>query len=73
MILWVCELSAKAVGIESVYVATDDEQISLLVENAGFKSIITSSKCLTGTDRLAEAANKITADIYINVQFDEPS
>lgn len=72
MILWVCELSAKAVGVDSVYVATDDNQISLLVEEAGFKTIMTSSKCLTGTDRLAEAANKVDADIYINVQGDEP-
>jgi 3-deoxy-manno-octulosonate cytidylyltransferase (CMP-KDO synthetase) len=33
---------------------------------------MTSNQCLTGTDRLAEAANKIPADIYINVQGDEP-
>ena len=33
---------------------------------------MTSEQCLTGTDRLAEAANKVQADIYINVQGDEP-
>jgi 3-deoxy-manno-octulosonate cytidylyltransferase (CMP-KDO synthetase) len=33
---------------------------------------MTSEQCLTGTDRLAEATNKIKADIYINVQGDEP-
>ncbi len=72
MILWVSELSAKAVGKENVYIATDDERISKIVTDAGFNAIITSDQCLTGTDRLAEAANKISADIYINVQGDEP-
>jgi 3-deoxy-manno-octulosonate cytidylyltransferase (CMP-KDO synthetase) len=72
MILWVSELSAKAVGQENVYIATDDERISKVVTTAGFNAIMTSEQCLTGTDRLAEVANKIQADIYINVQGDEP-
>ncbi|MEO1943091.1 MAG: 3-deoxy-manno-octulosonate cytidylyltransferase [Candidatus Thioglobus sp.] len=72
MILWVSELSAQAVGKENVYIATDDERISKAVTTAGFNAIMTSNQCLTGTDRLAEAANKIPADIYINVQGDEP-
>jgi 3-deoxy-manno-octulosonate cytidylyltransferase (CMP-KDO synthetase) len=72
MILWVSELSAQAVGKENVYIATDDERISEVVAAAGFNAIMTSEQCLTGTDRLAEAANKVQADIYINVQGDEP-
>jgi 3-deoxy-manno-octulosonate cytidylyltransferase (CMP-KDO synthetase) len=72
MILWVSELSAQAVGKENVYIATDDERISEVVTTAGFNAIMTSDRCLTGTDRLAEASNKISADIYINVQGDEP-
>jgi 3-deoxy-manno-octulosonate cytidylyltransferase (CMP-KDO synthetase) len=72
MILWVSELSAQAVGKENVYIATDDERISKVVTTAGFNAIMTSEQCLTGTDRLAEAANRIQADIYINVQGDEP-
>ena len=72
MILWVSELSAQAVGKKNVYIATDDEQISKVVSTAGFNAIMTSSECSTGTDRLAEAANQISADIYINIQGDEP-
>lgn len=72
MILWVAELSAKAVEKENVYIATEDESIFDAVENAGFKAIMTSDDLLTGTDRLAEASEKIDADIYINVQGDEP-
>lgn len=72
MILWVSELSAKAVGKDNVYVATDDNRIFEVVNNAGFKAVMTSDKCLTGTDRMAEVASKIKADIYVNIQGDEP-
>lgn len=72
MILWVAELSSVAVGMDNVYVATDDKRISDVVLGAGFNVVMTSSKCLTGTDRLAEVATKIDADIYVNVQGDEP-
>lgn len=73
MVIWVAELSAKAFGREAVYVATDDSRISNVVEHAGFKAIMTEPDALTGTDRLAEAAEKIDADIFINVQGDEPT
>jgi len=72
MILWVAELSAKAVGADNVYVATDDARIADVVLKAGFNVEMTSDKCLTGTDRLAEVAAKLSADIYVNVQGDEP-
>ena len=72
MIQWVAELSAKAVGLENVYVATDDDRIAQVVNKFGYQTVMTSEQCMTGTDRLAEFANKIEADIYINVQGDEP-
>ena len=72
MVQWVAELSAKAVGQENVYVATDDDRIAQVVSELGYKAVITSEQCLTGTDRLAECAKTIEADIYINVQGDEP-
>jgi 3-deoxy-manno-octulosonate cytidylyltransferase (CMP-KDO synthetase) len=72
MIQWVAELSEKAVGKESVYIVTDDQGIADTVNNLGYQTVITSDQCLTGTDRLAEFAQKVEADIYINVQGDEP-
>lgn len=72
MILWVAELSARAIGKDNVYVATDDRRIADVVQQAGFSAVMTSDSALTGTDRLAEAAQQIEADIYINVQGDEP-
>jgi 3-deoxy-manno-octulosonate cytidylyltransferase (CMP-KDO synthetase) len=72
MIQWVAELSSKAVDQENVYIATDDKKIQTAVMHMGYKVVMTSEKCLTGTDRLAEVAQQIKADIYINVQGDEP-
>lgn len=72
MVLWVAELSARAVGHENVYVATESQSIVDVVEAAGFNAVMTTDDALTGTDRLAQAAEKINADIYINVQGDEP-
>jgi len=72
MILWVAELSAKAVGKDHVYVATEDQMIADLVRQNGFQALMTSPEAMTGTDRLAEAAEMIDYDIYINVQGDEP-
>lgn len=72
MILWVAELSAQAVGQDNVYVATDDQRIANVVEDAGYQAVFTGEGALTGTDRLAEAAEQIDADVFINVQGDEP-
>lgn len=72
MILWVAELSARAVGAEHTYVATEARRIADVVEAAGYTALMTSDSALTGTDRLAEAAHQIEYDIYINVQGDEP-
>jgi len=72
MILWVAELAARAVGEDHVYVATEDSRIRDAVEQAGFNALMTSASALTGTDRLAEAAQQIRYDIYVNVQGDEP-
>jgi len=72
LIIRVAEKSTIALGHENTYVATDDERIAKVVRDYGFQVIMTSSAALTGTDRLWEAAQQVKADIYINVQGDEP-
>lgn len=62
----------KAVPETKIIVATDNKKIKKICNNFKIKSIITSTKCLTGTDRLAEVAKKIKKKFYINVQGDEP-
>jgi 3-deoxy-manno-octulosonate cytidylyltransferase (CMP-KDO synthetase) len=73
MIIWVCEIVEKALGKENTYVATDDKRIEETVFKHGYKVVLTSENCLTGTDRLWEVAQKIDADIYVNIQGDEPT
>ncbi len=72
MIIRVAEITANALGKENTFVATDDKRIMDVAEKHGFKAVLTSEGALTGTDRIAEVAQKIGADIYVNIQGDEP-
>ncbi|UAM96628.1 3-deoxy-manno-octulosonate cytidylyltransferase [Polaribacter litorisediminis] len=62
----------KAVQTEKIIVATDDQRIEAHCKAKGMQVMMTSKNCLTGTDRVAEVAEQIEADYYINVQGDEP-
>ena len=60
--------------IPEAWVATDDERIKEAVESFGGKAIMTSPNHKSGTDRIEEAAEKIStdADVIVNIQGDEP-
>lgn len=58
--------------VDEIYVATCDLAIAKVVEKFGGRFIMTSNKHVRGTDRVAEAASHINADIILNVQGDEP-
>lgn len=62
----------KVVPQHLVYVVTDDARIEQACLSHGIQVLMTGSACLTGTDRLAEAARQVPAGTYINVQGDEP-
>ncbi len=74
VIQWVYENASMA--LDHVYVATDDERIFRTVESFGGKVVYTSPNHQSGTDRCAEAAEKIAqmmpVDVVINIQGDEP-
>lgn len=72
MIQHVWERCGQAVGQSKVYVATDDVRIQSVVQSFGGNVVMTSSDCLTGTDRLADANLSLDCDYVINVQGDEP-
>ncbi len=75
LIQHVVETVMLAERIEAVYVATDDERIAVAVRGFGGEAIMTAADHVSGTDRLAEAAEKIGLgddDIIVNVQGDEP-
>ena len=63
----------KAVDRSKIIVATDDKRVKKVCDNYNLNSIITSKRCLTGTDRVAEVSKKIKRKFYINVQGDEPN
>ncbi len=58
--------------IDEVYMATCNHQIREVAEAFGARVIMTSDEHTRGTDRVAEAASDIEADIVMNVQGDEP-
>ncbi|MEM9433471.1 MAG: manno-octulosonate cytidylyltransferase [Pseudomonadota bacterium] len=69
---WHAAQSVK--GIDAVYVATDDEQIAQAVAGFGGTAIMTSETCRNGTERCAEAAERLGGDheIVVNLQGDAP-
>jgi 3-deoxy-manno-octulosonate cytidylyltransferase (CMP-KDO synthetase) len=68
----VWDICSKVFPAEDIYVATDDKRISKHCHSHGIQTLMTSPKCLTGTDRVVAASKQVAADIYINVQGDEP-
>ncbi len=72
MIIRVCN-RVKEAGVDCL-VATDDRRIFDCVNRAGFKAVMTSEECGSGTERVEEAYRNVEsdADVVINVQGDEP-
>src|SRR2546425_988673 len=72
MIQRVWERAKLARCLDDVLVATPDEKIVDAVKTFGGSVTLTSPDCRSGTDRLAEAAGTLNADIVVNIQGDEP-
>lgn len=72
MICLVASQASKARNVERVIIATDDRRIVSVVEAAGFEAVLTRADHASGTDRIAEVAANLDAEIIVNVQGDEP-
>ncbi len=72
MIQRVWEGARQAKRLREVVVATDDARIADACRAFGAPVVMTSPDHPTGTDRLAEAARELDADVVVNVQGDEP-
>ncbi|MBF8274157.1 MAG: 3-deoxy-D-manno-octulosonate cytidylyltransferase [Magnetococcales bacterium] len=72
MIVRVWRQVAQAKTVHGVVVATDDERIASVCRDHGVACEMTSPDHATGTDRLAEVASRQGAEVYVNVQGDEP-
>jgi len=72
LIQHVYENVKEAQSLNDVVVACDDQKLVDAVKNFGGKAVLTSTEHQSGTQRIQEVAGKISADIYVNIQGDEP-
>jgi 3-deoxy-manno-octulosonate cytidylyltransferase (CMP-KDO synthetase) len=72
MIDHVYERASRARSLAEVWVATDDARIRNAVISFGGRVVMTRPDHPSGTDRIAEAAQSLKADVVVNVQGDEP-
>ena len=72
MIQWVVEAAQSAGIADQVIVATPDAEIIDACKRFHAEAVLTSSTHPTGTDRIAEVSRTFAADVYVNVQGDEP-
>lgn len=72
MIWWVYQEAKKVPSYERIIVATESELISDKCKELGMEVMLTSDTHPTGTDRVAEVAQSVLADVYVIVMGDEP-
>jgi 3-deoxy-manno-octulosonate cytidylyltransferase (CMP-KDO synthetase) len=72
MVVRVWEQASRSHGVDEVLVATDDEAIFRVVEQAGGRAVMTRADHLSGTDRIAEVAAGLDSEIIVNLQGDLP-
>ncbi|MFZ3262872.1 MAG: 3-deoxy-manno-octulosonate cytidylyltransferase [Terriglobales bacterium] len=72
LLAWVYQGVRRSPAIDQVVVATDSEEILLFCQQQRFAARMTSTVHRSGTERVHEISNAIAADVYLNVQGDEP-
>jgi 3-deoxy-manno-octulosonate cytidylyltransferase (CMP-KDO synthetase) len=72
MIARVYEAAKKSPLLEDVIIATDSDEVMQFAQARGWKAQMTSDRHRSGTDRVYEVAQRVAADVYVNIQGDEP-
>ena len=72
MLAWVYEAARASPLLADVIVATDSEEVMDVCRQNGWHAQMTSPQHRSGTDRVYEVACSVAADVYVNVQGDEP-
>jgi 3-deoxy-manno-octulosonate cytidylyltransferase (CMP-KDO synthetase) len=72
MLAWVYEAAKKSPALNEVIVATDSDDIEEYCRKNGWDVRMTSPECKSGTERVYEVAQSVSAHVYVNVQGDEP-
>jgi len=73
MVEWVWRAAMDSGRMEPVVVATDAEEVAAVCRRRAIPVVMTSADCASGSDRVREVARSIDADIYVNIQGDEPT
>ena len=73
MVEWVWRAAATSGQMDPVIVATDSEEVAAVCRERAIPVVMTSPDCLSGSDRVREVARQVDADIYVNIQGDEPT
>jgi len=69
---WTYEAVRSSPLLDDVIVATDSEEILEVCRRHGWKARMTAFTHRSGTERVHEISNSMAADVYVNVQGDEP-
>lgn len=72
MVGHVYEAARRSTELADVIIATDSDEILAVCRKNGWNARMTSPECRGGTDRVREVAQAVAADVYVNVQGDEP-
>jgi 3-deoxy-manno-octulosonate cytidylyltransferase (CMP-KDO synthetase) len=72
MLGWVYRAAIACPQLDQVLIATDSPEVVTYADSQGWPSIMTSAELASGTDRVHAVAQMVDADIYVNIQGDEP-
>ena len=73
MVEWVWRAASVSGLMDPVVVATDAEEVAEVCRARSIPVVMTSAACPSGSDRVREVSRQIDADIYVNIQGDEPT
>jgi 3-deoxy-manno-octulosonate cytidylyltransferase (CMP-KDO synthetase) len=72
MIAWVYRAARACPLLDQVLIATDSDEVLNFAQAHSLPAVFTPADCASGTDRVHAVAQSIPADIYVNIQGDEP-
>jgi 3-deoxy-manno-octulosonate cytidylyltransferase (CMP-KDO synthetase) len=72
MLAWVYRAARSCAQLDEVLIATDSDEVMEFAHSRSFPAIFTPADCASGSDRVHAIARAIPADIYVNIQGDEP-
>jgi len=73
MVEWVWRAASASGLMDPVVVATDAEEVAEVCRARSIPVVMTSPACPSGSDRVREVSRQIDAEIYVNIQGDEPT